>query len=258
MRWSGKLVVLVAIGAIGCDAYKRKKVIEEHRAASTAQLAKITALAPIAEAHAPLTRDDWKLPPGVQLDLRPHDSAVAYDGPERGARASYNTAMVYVEQLARPCESDGLTWQHHDRGFFFLSPVRSNAWLIDPACALETGSGMHGAEIDLRVLDDGLRTLARTKYVLVLRLRERTKPNLVMAELIEKKMESFKAGRVAGDALLFDVEARKYLAGFVIDASNSETVSVRDKDVHGQLESELLERTRTLIEEKLAHVGAAL
>jgi hypothetical protein len=236
-----------------CGGESAASLAEAHRAAGTAKLAKIAALAPLVAAQPLLTADAWQLPPGERLDFVAFTGNLTKEG-KREPNPTYNAAIAYEDHLAKPATAENMSWQH-GKDLFLLMCDSSDEWLIGTACLFETGLGRYGSEPVVYNLESGLSALERMKYLLVLRLRTRQPPNLVMSELQAGQMKSFEGGRVAGDAVLYDVEHGTMLGGFTVDAGSDAEVEVRNSRVHDQLQLKLAANANEQIKSKLALVG---
>lgn len=237
-----------------CGGKSAGKIAGEHRAASSTKLGKIAALAKAAEKLPALKSDEWKLPAGLKLNFVPFAETSPVVG-EPEPNPDYNTALAFDKHLAQPSRAESIEWRSGSNDIFLLLIDRSDLWLIEPACILETGKGRYGSEPDVDNLIRGFHWLERTRYLLVLRLRTILPPGLIMKELEERDMKSFEGGRVEGDAVLFDIETGDSLGGIVIDVTSPSTAEVRKSDVHGQLRRLLADAVEKSLKEKLAAVG---
>lgn len=239
----------------GCGGKSVKSVVDAHRAAATAKLAKIAALAPIVEKQPTLVKDVWNIPQGVRLHYKPFVELYNSDM-SRDPHPDYNTAIALEHLLAKPSTADHIFWDSGNKGLFLLSGIdHSQEWLLEPAAVLETGARRYGSEPVASILDEGLSWLERTKYLVVLRVPTRVPPGLVMEELKAREMKTFTGGRVAGDALLYDIESASFLGGFAFEGKSDEKVEVHDTYVHEQLASKLAKNAEEVIKKKLAEVG---
>lgn len=252
MRTSLSLLALLLLSA--CGGTSVGEFAEAHRAAASAKLAQIAALAPLVAEQPRLTAVEWKLPAGLRLDFDPFADQYADDG-TRMPNPAYNTAIAYEQHLAKPAEAKNLEWESHSGDLFLLLVDRSESWLIEPACLLESGRGRYGSDPVVENLKGGLDWLERTKYLLVLRLPSRKPPGLVLSELQAGEMKSFEGGQVAGDAVLYDLENGACLGGFALDVSSASEVEVRKSGVHTQLQLALSGAVDRRIREELAKVG---
>lgn len=252
MKHASLLLLLAACGGESATA-----LADAHRAAASARLAKIAALAPIVEKQPALVEAAWKLPDGLRLDCVPFGELISATG-TRTPNPAYNTAIAFSEHLAKPSAAANLEWQSGNKDTFLLLIDKSDRWLLETACFIESGRGRYGSEPVLSNLKEDLDWLERTRYVLVLRLPMRRPPGLVLKELQAGDMKSFTAGQVAGDALLYDVDNGALLGGFVIDVTSASAEDVRKADVHGQLQRKLAEAVNTNILERVTEVGRPL
>ena len=243
-----KIVWLAGL-LVACGGPSTGELAELHRVAGTTKLAQVVALAPSVAKLPPVTVEAWQLPAGLKLDF----SWDPWD-PASSARSAYNAAIAHESQLAQPCASDWITWPK-SVDLFFVSIANAENWLIEPACLLETGKGRRGREPVFDTLNSGLLQLESTKYVLVLRMRTLLRPGLVSAELEANKMESFEPGRIAGDAVLYEIATGAHLGGFAFDISNKSEVEVRDTRVTAQLELELTGNLKSEIVARLKPLG---
>lgn len=250
MKYALTLLILA-----GCGGESVQSIVDAHRAAATAQLAKIAALAPAVEKQPLLTQDAWKVPAGVRLDFVPFGET--YDSDMRRApSAKYNTAVVFEHQLAKPSTAEPLYWESAAKDLFLLSGIdHTDRWLLDPACVLETTRGRYDSEPVPSLLAEGFDWLERTKYLLVLRLRTRQPPGLILEELEAGEMKTFSGGRIAGDALLFEIDGATCLGGVAIEGRSDDQVEVRNAGVHSQLRLKLAANTEEVLKQKLAAIG---
>ncbi len=247
------LILLLA----ACGGESATALADAHRAASSAALARIAALAPIVEKQPALGEDRWKLPDGLRLDCVPFGERIADDG-TRTPNPAYNTAIAFAEHLAKPGEAASLEWQSGNKDTFLLLVDKSDRWLLETAAFLEMGRGRYGSEPVLSNLKQDLDWLERTRYLLVLRLPTRQPPGLVMQELRAGEMKTFTPGRVTGDALLYDLEKSALVGGFPIDVTSAASEEVRNANVHGQLAGKLAEAVNEFVLERVSAVGRAL
>jgi hypothetical protein len=252
MRSSFLLLACLLLSA--CGGPSASQLAEQHRAAASAKLAKIAALAPLVAAQPRLTGVEWKLPANLRLDFTPFADQYAADG-TRLPSPTYNTAIAYEQHLAKPSEAQNLTWESHSQDLFLLMVDRSESWLIEPACLLESGRGRYGSDPVVENLKSDLVWLEQTKFLLVLRLATRKPPGLVLSELEAGEMKTFQGGQVAGDALLFDIESGACLGGFAIDVRSGSEIEVSNSRVHTQLQLALSGDVDRRIREELAKVG---
>jgi hypothetical protein len=246
--------LLLLLLLAGCGGRSATQLAEMHRAAASAKLSKIAALAPLVAQQPRLSGVDWKLPEGLRLDFVPFAEQYAEDG-TRLPNPAYNAAIAYEQHLAKPSAAEYPKWGSNSHDLFFLTIDRSPSWLIETACLLETGRGRQGSDPVVDNLVNDLGWLERTKYVLVLRLPTRESPSLVLSELEAGEMKSFEGGQVAGDAVLYDVELGTFLGGFALDVSSQSELEVRNSGVHGQLQLALAGNVESRIQEELAKVG---
>jgi hypothetical protein len=241
--------MLVLVGACGESA---RQVIERHRQAAEPVLAQIRELGPIVKSQPPVTTTEWKLPAGVKLDFVPS----SYEGQKVVPRPEYNTAIAYEEHVLGLCDSKWKQWSEKPGDDHFPLQIHEQAWLLDPACLLTKGTPWWMDEMPSNaIIDERLSQLERTRYVLVLRLRDLGRPGLISDELAQGEMKHFRPGHVKGDGVLFEVATGAYLGGFPIAVTLPDTVEVRDRDVHGQLALKLAGETKQAIRAELAAVG---
>lgn len=174
----------------------------------------------------------------------------------RSPNPEYNTAIAFEHQLAKPSTAESLYWQSGGKDLFLLSGLdHCDQWLIEPACVVETGMGRNGSEPVVSLLEEGFSWLERTKYLLVLRLRTRQPPGLVMEELKAGEMKTFSGGRIAGDAVLYEIDTARFLGGITVEGRSDENVEVRKGSVHSQLQLKLAANAEAEIRKKMEQVG---
>jgi len=220
MKLSACLAVLFALG---CKS-DEEKIVDAHKSKLKVQFERIAALAPKVEKEPKLTADTWPVA-GVKF------SDNIYTDP------SGNTLLAWSHQLVDACTNDNVTFAKDNTGTDWIilsNTIVSTAIgaLALPKCALdgkmERAAGMSVKQVEY---------LVATKYLLVLRPHDKQAPSLDAAEVSastdaylkgdkSKEVKHFVPGRIAGDALLYELESGKLLGGFVFDANSSDVVEV--------------------------------
>lgn len=239
---------LLLIVVLGCKS-DEEKLIEAHRDKLQAVLEKVAALAPIAEKEARLTTETWpvagvKWPTNVYTD--PHGNAL----------------WLWSHQLVDPCANRDATFAEDNTGYDYIiftqTQVSTTGGALQaPKCAL-------AGEKDTGLDERAVKYVEGIKYLLVLRPAVKTSPMLDRAE-VEASLEAYKktgkgtdvehftAGRLAGDALLYELGSNKLLGGFTFDAVSSDKLKVDSRsagieemrhDLSKRLEAELAAKLR--------------
>ena len=240
------IVAVVFATCTGCGETV-KSVADKHRAASQPKLDKLKVIAAAAQNQAPVTRDSFDLPPGVKLDF------------SQMVDRQHNALIANLMYLANPCNAESQAWTPDNLppGPYnrFRAPLdQSDPLLRDPGCVLATGKGVHG-EPAPSVLNDAFIRMERTLYVLVLRVRRAVRPQLSLAEIEARKVETFTAGEIEGDALLYEVETGKYLGGIALNVRNKDKTTVRTKAIADQLEAQLLQAASDALYRKIIELN---
>lgn len=211
---------MLLVSLLGCATDERVAMIESHRAKAVPQLVAIKALAPIVAAAPPLPREAW--PPTVPFVV------------------GGDTQLVWEEDLADPCRSFGKLWTHAPLQVEF---DQSELWLAGPACVYgDPPSNEHGERLEV-----GLAALERVKYVIVVRAPKAERPS------ISGSKSSFKAGRLAGDALMYELATKQIVGGFKFDVTHGDRLVVSDATRQAQLDADLVGEFDTRIATALAH-----
>lgn len=209
-----KLPVLIALALVACKS-EREKLVDAHGARLKVQLDHLAALAPLA-ARAPA------------IVAAPETGAPAWPPPAlRGARFEWggDGAVVFEHQLAHACDEPWTTFDkdHVSGRDFIIMTSFSTDWLNNVACSV-AGKNPNLADFGDQYLGepDVQRALA-LKYVLAIRLRTIESPGFGATD------RTFAPGRLAGDALAFELATGKLVGGFAIDVTNPPTLEFRGK-----------------------------
>jgi hypothetical protein len=204
------LGLLVVVGLLGCKS-PEQKLLDANRDAIVAALGRFKALAPIV-AKTPSPKDTrW---------------------PIADAKVGTNTGILFAEALAGSCNDMRVTYAFDNKGSDYVSVDldKSEYWYEKLTCAIEGNQnlmlGFSQKEVD---------TLVGMKYALVLRLTTKQLPGLDKAEVAASleayqktgkgtRIEHFDPGRVAGDALLFELATGELVGYFPFEAASSDTV----------------------------------
>ncbi len=132
--------------------------------------------------------------------------------------------------------------------------------LARPGCALTTGRhpGVHGdGPLNPGWLDDGLRALARARYIVLLRTFELRRPVLIPNPTTHI-YDKFESGAVSGDVLVYEIASGDLVGGFPFDIANDDKVEVGDHSIDHDLLVDLNKRFDDLVSADFASVGAPL
>lgn len=241
------IVAVVFTASAGC-AESVKAVADKHRAASQPKLDKLKALAAAAQQQPPVIRDSFDLPPGVTLDF----------SQQVDRKDQHNALSVNVMYLADPCNADDQPWTPDPlppgRDNYFRPPLDQSELLRGPGCVLARGPDAWGEQSPL-VLNDAFIRMEKMLYVLVLRVRRAVRPVLPPTEMEAPKVETFIAGEIEGDALLYEIESGKYLGGMALDIRSKEKTMVRARAVADQLRSQLLQDASNTLYKKILELN---
>jgi hypothetical protein len=209
-----------------------QKLADAHGPKIAATLKSIAALSPLVEKQPALPAPRW---------------------PIAGAKVGTNTGVVWSNQLTDPCTHWYTTYAPDNGGndFIHIKQDQSEYWLTKPACAVAGNKDKMGG-----FRQDDVDTLLGMKYVLVLHPTQKKAPRIDAGEASAsvdeylktgkgKNVEHFSSGRIAGDALLYELATAKLVGGFPFDASSSDTVKTKTDfkelvfDLNEQLETQL-------------------
>lgn len=233
---------------VGCKS-DVEKILDKHGDKLKTQLDKLAALSAIVEKEPPLATETWPVP-GVKWP------ANIYQNPDG------NALWIWSNQLVDPCTNRTTTFAKDNSGSDYIiitdSTLTTTGDLLQyPGCAL-TGKKELAEGLDERAV----KYLVGVRYALVLRPTVKDAPHLDSAEVSAstdeylktgkgKDVEHFVPGRIAGDALLYDLATSKLAGGFKFDVTSSETVKVQgagideiQQDVVDHLESALAAKLR--------------
>src|SRR6266545_1794455 len=236
------VLLLLVVATAGCGGGSPSSIADRRRAQAEPKIAALRALAADVDRRPPVTADGWTLPAGEKLDFIWHKNP------------AHNASIAYAVHLADPCTENDLKYDNLDTSDNrFYGPLDdSENWLRGPACLLQNGTWLHGVkDVEAAQVNAAFDRLAATKYALIVRIRTAARPTLVESEIKAGELETFHPGRVAGDALLYEVASGRLLGGFAFDVTSTEKVEVYDRDMHSQLESSLLTDLGSAMRDKI-------
>lgn len=227
-----------------------EKLVARHHDKLEAQLDKAAALAPIVEKQPKLTADQWPVP------------GVKFTNPYDAQDHSGNAFWEWSNQLVDPCTNWTTTYAKDNSGNDFILVTdtlldTTGGLLEKPSCAL-TGNMQRAAGLD----EKQASYLENARYVLVLRLAIKQKPELDQAEVKAdvdayiasgkgKDVSHFVPGRLAGDALLYELATAKLAGGFTFDVTSSDEVSIQGAGLD-EIREDLDKHLATVLAAKLA------
>jgi hypothetical protein len=250
-RWS----VIAALAVCG-GSKSTKELVDEHRAAAQPVVSALASLASIAKQHPPVNRDGFQLPSTVTLDF-------VFNSP------GHNAAVLYGPTLVDPCAGKQ-EWdkdpQRPDRKVEMSAPLDGAEFFRAATCALATGTGEHGVDLIGDMLPEAFKVLTSIKYVLVVRPSVARKPSMdgmTEAELETYKQtgklpppsNTFRGGRLAGDAMLYELATAKRLGGLRFDYQSADKVKVQGSDQIEQLGYDLLKDARFDLAKRLTELA---
>ncbi len=246
-----RITALAVLGVLGCKS-DVEKILDKHKDKLKPQLDKIAALSPIVAKEPKLTTDRWPVP-GVKWPTN------VYTDPNGG-----NALWAWSHQLVDPCSNREATFAKDNTGSDYIilteTQVSTTGDLLGlPGCAV-AGKLEQAAGLD----EHAVTYLEGVTHVLVLRPEVKQVPELDKAESDAsyesymktgkgKDVEHFVPGRIAGDALLYELGTGKLVGGFLFDATNSESVEVKGAsagiqemrfDIAKRLESQIAAKLR--------------
>ena len=216
------VVLVVFVTACKSDV---DKLLDAHGDKVKAQLTKIAALEPIVAKEAKLAEDHWPVA-GAKLPGNSYQDA------------SGNTMWSWSHQLVDPCTHRFTTYAKDNEGmeFIIMADSRISTTSADTAtmyakCAVD---GKDSGGFD----EKQALYLERVTYVIVLRPEIKQAPELDRGEVMKDTdaylkgekgpgVSHFVPGRLAGDALVYELATAKLAGGFRFDVTSSESVSTR-------------------------------
>lgn len=217
LRLRSLAVALFVLSAPACDDAEAKR--QQRRADFAAE-------------HGDTLKARAKALEEITADAKTHEpvtgNKLSVDGP-----IDFRKTVKSDSVNARVARLETLTGE----GKPFLLPMAEPRWIENYR--------KFGAGTDIRSITD-LQEIQRVRYVLVLRAHEVVEPKLTTG-LITK----FDGGKVAGDALLYDLDGAKYLGGFAFSANNSAEINASVEHKESSLRGDLIRNAANAIQEQL-------
>jgi hypothetical protein len=224
--------LVVALLLLSACKSAEQKLLDANREKITAALGQLKALAPIVEKQPPLEEARW---------------------PVAGAKVGENTGVVWANVLTGTCNDMRTTYAADNSGsdYIHLDVDRSEYWFEKPTCGLEGNENLI-----MGLSEKDVETLIGMKYALVLRATVKEQAQLDPAEVAASleayqktgkgtDIEHFIPGRLAGDALLYELATGKLVGNFPFDARSSDKVKASSTyqelvyDLNAQLDRQL-------------------
>jgi hypothetical protein len=220
------LVVLILAGLGGgawwwWNSQAPFRVLEQHRATATAQVALVEAIGLVLAGLPPLEEDGF--------DPKPRLDFFAYEDPVG------NVAFLCEEDFADLAKETDVDLR-----------VEWDIMVTRVASLLRTGLWPDGSPPEFPdVVDELCSKVAQLEYVLVMRTKEYVPPEAVGEE-------QFRPGHFLGELHLFALEGARHLGGVRIGAVTDDTIEVRVEYTDSWLRSNLWETTRRTIDAAIA------
>ncbi len=159
----------------------------------------------------------------------------------------YQIGIESFKDLSEPLdiELDGTRRREHaDMCKLFdidlSSRVESHDYVVDETYSFQNAESDHSAEAIQHFLD--------SKYLLINRLLENSRPYAIDSE-------TYAAGYVRGDVLVFDVEKAELIGGFQIEVKSKDQMSLKEySDLSANLMADLGMRAYAKIKERFAEL----
>jgi len=205
----------VVLALAGCKS-NEQKLIDAHRGQLVAQLDKLKALAPVVEKQPHLETAQWPVA-GVKVG--------------EGGTAQ----LIFANKLGHACGFMMPTYAPDNTGGDYVSLTyvdRSANWFEKVVCGVEGNEDLMGG-----LMQQDVDTLLAMKHVLVVRPTVKQVPQVARDEAKAsvdsylatgkgKDIEHFEPGRLAGDALLYELATGKLVGNFPFDVRSNATVEV--------------------------------
>ena len=242
--------ILIAIPLVLACKSDTEKILEAHGSKLKPILEQVAALSPIADKAPKLTTETWPVP-GVKW------SSNIYTDPNG------NAIWLWSHQLVDPCKHEITTYAPDNSGSDYIIFTQSHVStagdaLRGPSCAI---SGKHDGWLN----EKAVKYVEGVRYLLVLRPDVKVKPELDEAERKasvddyiasgkSKDVEHFVPGRIAGDALLYELGTNKLLGGFTFDVKNGDEITIKDRGSPGyaEMQTDLAKRLEAVLSAKLS------
>lgn len=195
-----------------------KTVVALHRTAVEAKLASIRAIGGL-----------------LPAELVPTGAAFTLNGPPPEFTPSpgkTNAVVMDVDHFAYP------------QPLLFKFRLSGDNPIADAVSLLGKGE-FHGRSGDAEETAAYLQQFSGLRYLLVIRNMDVQEPKVLTGKLGSKT--SFSAGSCSGDAILFDIEARKSVGGFRFSGASSGEVQAGVSNPQGYLSADLRINTESLI-----------
>jgi hypothetical protein len=191
-----------------------------------------------------------ELAPLVEKQAHPADP----NWPVAGAKVGETAQVIWANKLTGSCNEMRTTYAADNSGFDYIHMLRldlTDSWLEVPICAVEGNK-----ELMVGLRQGNIDTLLAMRFALVLKPTVKQIPHVNRAEASASvdaymktgegtDIEHFVPGRLAGDALLYELKTGKLVGNFPFDATSSPKVEVSagsdelKYDLNQQLENEL-------------------
>jgi hypothetical protein len=201
-RWGLALAVCYLLPAVGCSGGK-EVVVDAYRTSAQATLQVLDGVMADARQRPPLEEEylDGPATEVIFLDVLNEEEEA-------------NAAMIFLRNYEQPPD--------HPRSFYDDVPY-VDRWWFWPTLALR-GVEAPLDSISARSLRRSFETLARLRFVLVLRAQEWVAPSAA-TEVGESGLFHFTKGRFTGEALLYSLEDARFWGGVQVAATNQDHVT---------------------------------